>query len=268
MSHNPQTVVQVNKKCSEAFVLERSVRQGCSLPPLLCPYFGAPALKGLQIRGQIQCCSVSLLLAICILANDITVFVYCHLDIKAVKKTVVKYKRIAGTKVNFDKSEGLWLSAWTSSNNLPGPFHWSDKPVRILGLLLGPNLQLEQNWSEVQAKVDALMATWLRRRLSSKGRVEASTAYIFPLILNRLCVLPLPEDRWLVLQQSLTRLLCGGQRPIVHRQVCIQHTCNGGLGMPDLESHWLTERLVYLGCSLSGDVVWRWKASNTFPCLK
>ena len=51
-------------------------------------------------------------------------------------------------------------------------------------------------------------------------------------------------------------------------QVCIQRTCNGGLGMPDLESHWLAERLAYLGRSLTGDAVWRQKASQTFPCLK
>ena len=37
-------------------------------------------------------------------------------------------------KVNFDKSEGLRLGAWTGSNTLPGPFHWSDGPVRILGV--------------------------------------------------------------------------------------------------------------------------------------
>ena len=39
---------------------------------------------------------------------------------------------------------------------------------------------------------------------------------------------------------------------MVRRQVCIQRTCNEGLGMPDLESHWLAERLAYLGQSLTG----------------
>ena len=39
---------------------------------------------------------------------------------------------------------------------------------------------------------------------------------------------------------------------MVRRQVCIQRTRNGGLGMPDLESHWLAERLAYLGRALTG----------------
>ena len=38
--------------------------------------------------------------------------------------------------------------------------------------------------------------------------------------------------------------------------------------MPDRESHWLAERLAYLGQSLTGDAVCRWKASWTCPRLK
>ena len=49
---------------------------------------------------------------------------------------------------------------------------------------------------------------------------------------------------------------------MIQRPVCIQRTCNGDLDMPDLESHWLAERLAYLGRSLTGDAVWRRK---TFP---
>ena len=38
--------------------------------------------------------------------------------------------------------------------------------------------------------------------------------------------------------------------------------------MPDLESHWFAERLAYLGRSLTGDAVWRRKASRTFTRLR
>ena len=109
---------------------------------------------------------------------------------------------------------------------------------------------------------------FLLSRLSLKGRAEACAVYVFPLILYRLAVLPLPKAHRWALQRSLSRLLWGGARPMVRRQVCIQRTRNGGLGMPDLESHWLAERVAYLGRSLTGDAVWRLKASRTFPRLK
>ena len=273
MYHNPQAVVQVNGRRSRVFAVERSVRQGCPLSPLL--YVLAlepllrrlrdrttnPALRGVPFAGPLTA-------RVSAFADDITVFVSRRLDIKAVKKAVSEYERIAGAKVNFDKSEGLRLGAWRGSNTLPGPFRWSDGPVRILGVWFGPDLQLERNWLEIQAKVNAQVGIWLSRRLSLKGRAEACAVYVFPLILYRLAVIPLPKVHRLALQRSLSRLLWGGARPMVRRQVCIQRPRNGGLGMPDLESHWLAERLAYLGRALTGDAVWRLKASRTFPRLK
>ena len=55
---------------------------------------------------------------------------------------------------------------------------------------------------------------------------------------------------------------------MVRRQVSIQRTRIGALSMPDLESHWLAERLAYLDRSLTGDSVRRRKASRTFPRLQ
>ena len=273
MYHNPQAVVQVNGRHSGVFAIEHSVRQGCPLSPFLYVLALEPLLRRLRDRtttpalhGVPFACPLSA--RVSAFADDITVFVSHHLDIKAVKKVVSEYEQIAGAKVNFDKSEGLQLGAWRGSSTLPGPFHWSDGPIRILGVWFGPDLQLEWNWSEVQAKVNAQVGIWLSRRLSLKGRAESCAVYIFPLTLYQLAVLPLPKARRLALQRSLSRLLWGGARPMVRRQVCIQRTCNGGLGMPDLESHWLAERLAYLGRVLTGTAVWRLKASRTFPRLQ
>ena len=269
MYHNPQAVVQVNGRRSGVIAIERSVRQGCPLSPLLYvlalePLLRrlrdegtSPALRGIPFVGRLAA-------RVSAFADDVTVFVSRRQDIEAVKEAVVEYERIAGAKVNFDKSEGLRLGAWRGSNTLPGPFRWSDGPICILGVWFGPDLQLERNWSEVHAKVNAQVGIWLSRRLSLKGRAEACAAYVFPLILYRLAVLPLPKAHRLALQRSLSRLLWGGARPMVRRQVCIQRT---RLGMPDLESHWLAERLAYLGRVLTGDSVWRRKASRTFPRL-
>ena len=97
-----------------------------------------PALRGIPFAGPLTA-------RVSAFADDITVFVSRRLDIKAVKKAVGEYERITGAKANFDKSEGLRLGAWRGSNTLPGPFRWSDGPVRILGIRFGPDLQLERN---------------------------------------------------------------------------------------------------------------------------
>ena len=96
--------------------------------------------------------------------------------------------------------------------------------------------------------------TRLWRQLSLKGRVKVCAVYIFHLILYCLFVLPLPRNHRLALQQSLQITL---GRPMVHRQGCCPRPSNRGLRMPDLENYWFTERLAYLGRSLSTDAVWR-----------
>ena len=177
------------------------------------------------------------------------------------KKAVARYEQIAATKINFDKSEGLGLGAWRGGVRLPCFFRWSNRPVCILGVWFGPGIQLERNWSEVQAKVDLQVCTCLRRRLSLKGRAEACSVYV--LILYRLSLLTLPEAHRLGLQRSLSKLLWEGRRPMVSKQVCCQRLCNGGVDMPDLENHWFAEIIAYLGQSLSKDSVWRRKACET-----
>ena len=204
----------------------------------------SPCFESLGMRGQIQPCAVFLFAdpltaRVSAYDDDITVFVSCHQNIETVKEAVDEYERIARAKVNFDKSEGLRLRAWRGRDTLPGLFYWSDGPVRILGVWFGPYLQLKRNWSEVQVKVNAQVGTWLSRRLFLKGRAEACAVYVFPLILYRLVVLLLSKAHRLVLQRSLSRLLWGGQRLTVRRQVCIQRTHNGGLACTDLlkDSH-------------------------------
>ena len=92
-----------------------------------------PAMRGIPFAGALTA-------RVSAFSDDITVFVSRRLDIRAMKKAVAKSERIAGTKVSFDKSEGLRLGAWRSSNTLPVPFCWNEEPVRILRVWFKPDL--------------------------------------------------------------------------------------------------------------------------------
>ena len=80
--------------------------------------------------------------------------------------------------------------------------------------------------------------------------------------------LPFVRTASAVLIQSLFKLLWKGRSPLVRRQVCYQHPRDGSLGMPNLESHRLAERLAYLGRSLTTEVVWSLKVRVAFPNLR
>ena len=108
--------MQMNGKRSEAFAIERSLRQGCSLSPIfyvltLGPLFRrlrdektSPSLRRISFASPLTAKAS-------VYSNDITVFVSRRLDIKAVKQAVARYEQIEGAKINFDKSKGLYLGA-------------------------------------------------------------------------------------------------------------------------------------------------------------
>ena len=113
-------------------------------------YWPLECVTSFRLRDERACPALSRILStgsvrakISAFVDDITVFVSNCLDILAVKMAVARYKQVAGAKVNFDKSEGLRLGVWKRSVPLPGPFRWSDGPVRILGVWFGLGLQTE-----------------------------------------------------------------------------------------------------------------------------
>ena len=62
MYHNPQVVAQVNRKLSEAFAIELSVRQGCPRSPLL--FALEPLLRRLRDEKALRPCAVFFLLVL------------------------------------------------------------------------------------------------------------------------------------------------------------------------------------------------------------
>ena len=209
MNHNLQAVVQVNSKHLEEFTIEQSVQQGCllsplldvlALEPLLCSFRDEkanPALHGVPFAGCLRA-------KVSAYANNITVFVSHRSEIKAMKKAVERYEKVVKAKINFDKSEGLQLGAWSPpTRNLPLEWQTCPHPRFVVGL----GLLMEWNCLEVQAKVKVQLGTWLQRCLTLKNQAEVCAVYIFPLMLYRLFVLPQPWDHQLAQTQPLSKLL-------------------------------------------------------------
>ena len=115
MYHNPQAVVQVNGRRSGTIAIERSVRQGCPLSPLLYVLSAgappaqlrdegtSPALRGVPFVGRLAA-------GVSAFADDVTVFVSRLRDVEAVREAVVGCGRIAGGRGQFWQGRGF--AAW------------------------------------------------------------------------------------------------------------------------------------------------------------
>lgn len=85
-----------------------------------------------------------------------------------------------------------------------------------------------EKWSVVQAKVAAVVRTWLRTPLSMKGKAEAYFTYFFPLILYRLSVFPLCKKLKKAINRLLSSIFWVGRKHHVDRAVSSQHPCHVG----------------------------------------
>ena len=150
MYHNPQAVLQANGRRSGMIAIERSVRQGCPLSPLLYVLALEPllrrlrdegtrsALRGIPFVGRLAARASAF-------ADDVAVFVSRCQDIEAVKEAVVKYERIAGAKVNFDKAKVCGSVLGGVAILFQGPSAGVTNPSASSGCGLGP----ASNWSEI-----------------------------------------------------------------------------------------------------------------------
>ena len=100
--------------------------------------WASPALCSIPFAGPIKT-------KVSAFVDDIAVYRFHRRDIKAVKKAVAEYERIARTKVNFDKNKRLRLGALMDSNTLQGTFPRVTVPSASLECGSGPT----SNWCEI-----------------------------------------------------------------------------------------------------------------------
>ena len=232
---SPGVMVEVNGVRSEPFTLTRSIRQGCPLSPMLYilalePFLrklkANPALRGLRLPGTSEVARYTAY------ADDVSVLVTSSAEVEEVSKEIGRYEAVTGAKINREKSVGLRLGSLKGCA-LPGPFIWKDGPCKILGVWIGPDLQLEKNWSEVLEKVVAATELWLRRRLSLKGRAEVCYSHIYSLVVYPLSVLPIPCTILFKLERILFQFVWAKRFPLVRREICYLHPSEG---VPNVEA--------------------------------
>ena len=177
--------VLVNDFLSNPILLERGVRQGDALSPMLyilcvevlaCKIRASPDVKGFLLPG-----AGGLEFRVCQYADDTTAFVKDERSLHALFNIIGDFERGSGAKLNKTKTEALWLGAWKDRPDEPLGFSWFKK-AKILGIVFGSVNVDRDNWEPRLSKLDQCVSRWKNRSLSLIGKV---------LILNILCFLKL-----------------------------------------------------------------------------
>ena len=230
-----------NGRLTDPIFLERGVRQGCPLSPLLYVLvsevlstqirkckdiegFSLPGARGLQFK-------------ISQYAEDATNFVKSERSLCHLLSVVNRYERGSGAKLNTAKSEAMWLGRWRANGASPFGLKWVHK-MRILGVYFSNGLVNvdADNWKSKLDKLKQSLGLWSQRDLSFIGRgmiVNVLGASRFWHVAN-----VLRPPTWVCddFKRAVWPFVWKSKSEMVSRQRCSLPASSGGLNIVDFQT--------------------------------
>ena len=130
----------INQHISTHFPIQKGVRQGCPLSPLLYVIVfetlltkikTSPNINGLQLPGTNEDTTISAF------AVDATLILTDCTSIHSAFEIINDYDKASGAKLNISKSCGVWLGKWRENNQILCNINWTNDKHEILGFYLG-----------------------------------------------------------------------------------------------------------------------------------
>ena len=180
---NASTRVNLNGFLTESIPLSCGVRQGCPLSPLL--YVMVIEILALQLRANQNIVGFTInneKLVSAHYADDTVIKITQNRCFKEVYKELNDYEKATGAKVNYEKTEGLWLGRWRGRTDDPFAGLWRDGVRRIkwvsgnvkhLGIYVGNEDPCTQTFAKIIPKVKRRLDFWkpLKLPILAKARV-------------------------------------------------------------------------------------------------
>ena len=289
---NVTSAVLNNGHSSRKFLLNRGVRQGCPLSPLLyclvAETLGSAirkneSINGLPLPGCPSPCKISQY------ADDTTLFIPDEPSIFGVFDTLKTFEKGSGSKVNFSKgkSEALWLNKHRTptSNQIPH-LTWVDHSMEILGIHFGSPAAVTNSFSKRVNKLAQRLEAWSKRNLSLNGKVMILKTLGLSSITYISSVFPIPDSILRRINSLIFTFLWSNKNELVKREVVFLPLTKGGLNLtnmrlknqalalrcintitdPDSKSKWIFLARYWIARTLSKhSTLWSFLRSNQTP---
>lgn len=175
---NCSTQLIVNKTIGKSISVQRSVRQGCPLSPLLfCVYIETLCRSILQndaIQGfRLHASEVKLLAY----ADDVALFCENKESVIEAVRVVKQFSDISGSPVNWGKCLGFWHGEWPSTPATFANIRWETTPVKYLGVPLEFYKDNDRYWQQQVKEMREKVDRWKVANLSIFSRATVCNLF-------------------------------------------------------------------------------------------
>lgn len=263
---NPKSKIRVNGHCSEFFDVERGVRQGDSLSPVLFALSIEPLAEAIRQDARIEGVEDGggRTHKISLFADDILLFIkHPNTTIPRLMQCLKDYGDISGYKINQNKSEAMMISGmWPSQLNEIVSFRWSKVGFRYLGIIITSQTTnlFEANYNKLIKQIRSDLTRWEVLPLSLYGRVETVRMNLLPRLLFLFQSLPIkvPISTFNMLNKLISQFIWQHKRPRIRLKILNLAKKNGGLALPNLKFYYWAAQLATIVGWISGDEEAKW----------
>ena len=158
-----------------------------------------------------------------------------------------QFRFCSGLKVNYSKTEAMWIGSLRDSTATPLGLTWRGS-VKALGIVFTYNttVQLQTNFYDKLKDIRTQTRLWSCRGLSLFGKITIIKSFLLPKMLYIFSVLPTPEAFIKQLNTIIYKFLWKGPDKVA-RPAVINDLKYGGLNLMDLETSIKSLRLAWLG---------------------
>ncbi|KAJ1519149.1 hypothetical protein ONE63_011243 [Megalurothrips usitatus] len=226
--------LQVNGELTQAFPVQRSVRQGCPLSALLFAVVLAVLLQYLDRRLQ-GLALANARMAVSAYADDAFFVLREAAEAAAVHAALSDFAVVAGLGVNVQKSGVLAVGTWDTAADVGFPYV---ETLKVLGVVFRPSIRLasRDNWASVLAGVRGVLRDNAARALGLSRRAAYVSTFALSKMWHVAQVLPVPKSVAADVTKAVRMFLWRGQLLTTSMAVACTPRCQGGLGVPAIEA--------------------------------
>ena len=235
--------------------LERGVRQGC---PLSCVLFvlcveilsqyvrDCKDIEGINVNGYE--------FKVNQFADDTTAILKNVASAKKVIDVLFEFSECSGLKINCEKTNAIWIGSNRYCKERPLGLHWSQGPLRLLGIHVGYNIQAnnEHNFNEKLKKLEVCLNIWKQRNLTIYGKNLLCKSLGISQLIYSSTMSCMPGKIAKQCQQKISDFIWHGKPPKVKWETLIASLEKGGIKAPDMSIYNKALKLSWIPRFLDG----------------